>query len=98
MSVQRVVYVVDDDPAVRHSLERVLLAAEFRVVTFATPTTFLEAAAGLAPGCVLLDLRMPEMNGLDVQAQLCRIRADQSVIVMTGQGDVQSAVRSMKAG
>jgi two-component system, LuxR family, response regulator FixJ len=98
MAPERIVYVVDDDPAIRRSLERLLATADFRVVSYATPMEFLEAAAGLPAGCVVLDLRMPEMNGLDVQARLLTMRPDLPIIVVTGQGDVHSAVRAMKAG
>lgn len=92
------VYVVDDDPAIRRSLERLLDAVGFRVISFATPTAFLGAADDLAMGCVLLDLRMPEMDGFEVQARLLLINPDLPVIVITAQGDVQIAVRAMKAG
>ena len=92
------VYVVDDDPAIRRSLERLLDAMGFRVVSYATPTAFLGAADDLAMGCVLLDLRMPEMDGFEVQARLLLINPDLPVIVMTAQGDVRTAVRAMKAG
>jgi two-component system response regulator FixJ len=98
MPAERVIYVVDDDPAVRRSLERLLDAADFQAVSYATPKAFLAVAGSLAAGCVLLDLRMPEMNGLEVQEQLHLMKAELPVIVMTGQGDVQSAVRAMKAG
>lgn len=98
MSAGRFVYVVDDDPAVRRSLERLLKAANFQVMSFATPKAFLSVAGNLSAGCVLVDLRMPEMNGLEVQAHLLLTNAELPVIVMTGQGDVQSAVRAMKAG
>ena len=92
------VYVVDDDPAIRRSLERLLDAMGFRVVSYATPTAFLGAADDLAMGCVLLDLRMPEMDGFEVQARLLLINPDLPVFVMSAQGDVRTAVRAMKAG
>ncbi len=92
------VYVVDDDPAIRRSLERLLDAVGFRVISFATPGAFLAIADDLAMGCVLLDLRMPEMDGFEVQARLLLINPDLPVIVITAQGDVQTAVRAMKAG
>jgi two-component system response regulator FixJ len=98
MPAERVIYVVDDDPAIRRSLERLLDAADFRVVSYVTPKAFLDVAGSLRAGCVLLDLRMPEMNGLEVQAQLLQMNAELPIILMTGQGDVQSAVRAMKAG
>jgi two-component system response regulator FixJ len=98
MMSERVIYVVDDDPAIRRSLERLLETADLRVNSYATPAAFLNVAAGLPAGCLLLDLRMPEMNGLELQARLLALRPDLPVIVVTGQGDVQSAVRAMKAG
>ncbi len=96
--VDRTVHVVDDDPAVRRSLERLLDAAGFHVVSYQSPAAFLNAASGLSAGCVLLDIRMPGVNGLEVQARLNRLRVNLPVIVMTGHGDVPSAVRAMKAG
>lgn len=98
MAAERVVYIVDDDPAVRRSLERLLDAAGFQAVSYATPKAFLGVAAGLPTGCVLLDLRLPEMGGLEVQTHLFLIKPDLPVILMTGQGDVQTAVHAMKAG
>jgi len=92
------VYVVDDDPAVRRSLERLLDAVGFRVTSYATPKAFLGVAEDLALGCVLLDLRMPEMDDFEVQARLLLINPGLPVIVITAEGDVQSAVRAMKAG
>ncbi|MGZ3349075.1 MAG: response regulator transcription factor [Xanthobacteraceae bacterium] len=87
-----------DDPAVRRSLERLLDAAGFHVVSYQSPAAFLNAASGLSAGCVLLDFRMPGVDGLEVQARLNRLRVNLPVIVMTGHGDVPSAVRAMKAG
>ena len=98
MSAEPTVHVVDDDAAVRRSLERLLDAAGFRVVSYDLPLAFLEAAPGLSAGCVLLDMRMPGMDGLEVQARLVRLGVSLPVIVMTDHGDVQSAVRAMKAG
>ena len=92
------VHVVDDDSAVRRSLERLLDAAGFHVVSYQSPAAFLNAASGLSAGCVLLDIRMPGVDGLEVQARLNRLRVNLPVIVMTGHGDVPSAVRAMKAG
>jgi two-component system response regulator FixJ len=94
----RTVHVIDDDAAVRRSLERLLDAAGFQVVSYESPAAFLEAASGLSAGCVLLDIRMPGVDGLEVQARLNRLRVRLPVIVMTGHGDVPSAVRAMKAG
>jgi two-component system response regulator FixJ len=98
MTVAPHVYVVDDDPAIRRSLERLLDAVGFRVTSYAAPTAFLGVAGDLAMGCVLLDLRMPEMDGFEVQARLLLINPSLPVIVITAQGDVRTAVRAMKAG
>jgi two-component system response regulator FixJ len=96
--VERTIYVLDDDAAVRRSLEQLLDAAGFRVVSFETSARFLHAAPTLAPGCVLLDIKMPGMDGLEIQSRMNDLRIALPVIIMTGQGDIQSAVRAMKAG
>jgi two-component system response regulator FixJ len=98
MPAERTVHVVDDDAAIRRSLEVLLDAAGFQVISYDTPLGFLEAAPSLSPGCVLLDIKMPGMDGLELQALLLKGNAALPVIVMTGQGDVQTAVRAMKAG
>jgi len=98
MRVERTIYVLDDDEAVLRSLERLLSSADFEPVTFKRADQFLAAATGFKPGCVLLDVRLPGMDGLEVLAQLAQIRRDLSVIIITAQGDVQTAVRAMKAG
>jgi len=98
MATERTVYVLDDDDAVLRSLKRLLSSANFEPVTFDRPDAFLAAARTFKTGCVLLDVRLPGMSGLDVQTQLLQMRSDLAVIVVTGQGDVQTAVRAMKAG
>src|ERR1700723_4683059 len=91
-------YVLDDDDAVLRSLKRLLSSAHFEPVTFDRPDAFLAAVRTFKTGCVLLDVCLPGMSGLDVQTQLLQMRSDLAVIVVTGQGDVQTAVRAMKAG
>jgi two-component system response regulator FixJ len=98
MATERTVYVLDDDDAVLRSLERLLRSANFEPVTFDRPDAFLAAARTFKTGCVLLDVCLPGTSGLDVQTQLLQMRSDLAVIVVTGQGDVQTAVRAMKAG
>ena len=98
METERTIHVVDDDPAVRRSLERLLYSAGFSCVMHETARGFLDAAPRLSAGCVLLDVRMPEIDGLEIQAQLNHIGCPLPVIVITGQGDIQTAVRAMKAG
>lgn len=92
------VHVIDDDAAVRRSLERLLDSAGFQAVTYNSGLAFLQAAPKLTDGCVLLDVRMPGMDGLELQARLLELGIQLPVIIMTGQGDVHSAVRAMKAG
>jgi len=98
MLADRTVYVLDDDEAVLRSLERLLSSANFDPITFERPDLFLTAARTFKTGCVLLDVRLPGMSGLDVQAQLNTLRSDLPVIIMTGQGDIQTAIRALKAG
>ncbi|MBV9884625.1 MAG: response regulator transcription factor [Sphingomonadaceae bacterium] len=92
------VYVIDDDRDVRRSLSFMLGAAEIRSHPFGSGEDFLEALPDLEPGCVLLDLRMPQMDGFQVMEALAERRVDWPVIVMTGHGEVPIAVRAMKMG
>jgi two-component system response regulator FixJ len=98
MPTKPIVHVVDDDAAVRRSLERLLTAAGFSPVSYETPLAFLAAASGRFTGCILLDLWMPGMDGLEVQARLRQMGVPLPVIVLTARGDVATAVRAMKAG
>jgi len=98
MTGEQTVHIVDDDAAVRRSLERLLDAAGFRAVSYETAHAFLAVAASLSSGCVLLDIRMRGMDGLTLQSRLAELNNNLPVIVITGQGDVQTAVRAMKAG
>jgi two-component system, LuxR family, response regulator FixJ len=98
MSAERTIHVVDDDAAVRRSLELLLGSMGFITVSYAAPDSFLLAAPGLTDGCLLLDVKMPGVGGLEVQAMLKAVGFALPIIVITGQGDIQTAVRSMKAG
>jgi two-component system, LuxR family, response regulator FixJ len=98
MPSKPVVHVVDDDAAIRQSLERLLASAGFTPASYETPLAFLAAASGRLTGCILLDLWMPGMDGLEVQMRLRQMGVLLPVIVMTAGGDVQTAVRAMKAG
>lgn len=92
------VYVVDDDAAVCRSIERLVQSADMQIVVHTAPSTFLEAASGLSNGCILLDVRMPEMNGLALQTRLSELGVTLPIIMMTAHGDVQTAVKALKAG
>lgn len=92
------VYVLDDDPAIREWARFVCEDLGLSCRDFAAGAEFLAVSEGLEPGCLLLDMRMPKPNGLAVQAELTRRGSRMPVIAMTGYGDVDVAVQSMKLG
>ncbi|HEY2797369.1 MAG TPA: response regulator [Thermoanaerobaculia bacterium] len=93
-----VIRVVDDDDGFRTAVTRLLHAAGFEVRAYASAGDFLLAEEDPVPGCVLLDLRMPGPNGLDLQASLARRGAPLPIIFLTAHGDVAASVRAMKGG
>jgi FixJ family two-component response regulator len=98
MSPEQVVFVVDDDAAVRDSLRWLMDSVGLRVEPFASGEAFLDAITPAREGCVLLDLRMPGLSGLEVHAQLRERGVELPVIVVSGHGDVPMAVRALKSG
>ncbi|WP_370190672.1 response regulator transcription factor [Qipengyuania sp.] len=92
------IYLIDDDDGVRRSVGFMLKTSRLDVQVFADGTAFLKEVKHLDPGCVLLDVRMPGMDGLEVQAELRERGIAYPVVVMTGHGDVDVAVKAMKAG
>lgn len=94
----RLIHVVDDDEAIRQSIAFMLRTAGFRVEAYASGTVFLKAIDRLTKGCVVLDVRMPDIDGLEVQARLAAMGSSLPVIILTGHGDVTLAVRAVKAG
>jgi two-component system response regulator FixJ len=94
----RLVHLVDDDEAIRRSVGFMLKTSGFHVRTYESGVELLKAAPNLESGCVLLDIRMPAMDGLEVQAALRDKGVTLPVIIMTGHGDVSLAVQAMKAG
>ena len=94
----RFVYVVDDDRDVRLTISHLLADAGLASHPFASGADFLSGLRELEPGCILLDIRMPEPDGLQVMEELQRCGVDWPAIVMTGHGDVPLAVRAMKLG
>jgi two-component system response regulator FixJ len=92
------VFVVDDDPDVRDSLSVLLSSADFQVETFDSARAFLASDALGRAGCLVADVRMPDMDGLELQEELGRRKSKLPVIIITGHGDVPLAVRAMKAG
>ncbi len=98
MANDNLVYVVDDDEAVRESLSALLEAKSYTVRSFALAREFLAAAPSLRPGCLIADIRMPEMDGLELQRLLTARAFNFPLIVITGHGEVPLAVEAMKAG
>jgi len=94
----QVVHVIDDDIDVRQSLAFLLSTAGLAVCVHESAVAFLKALPDIQPGCVVTDIRMPEMDGLELQRRLVELNAGLPVIVMTGHGDVPMAVEAMKAG
>lgn len=92
------VFVVDDDPAMRASLRWLIESVGLSVVTCGTARAFLETYKSEQPGCLLLDVRMPGMSGLDLQAELSAQKIGLPVVIITGYAEVPIAVRAMKGG
>lgn len=92
------VFVVDDNPQTLRSIERLLESLGFLVETFSMPVSFLDACRQRAPACALLDIKMPDVNGLVLQQMLMDVAPEVPVVILTGHGDVSTAVQAMKAG
>jgi len=95
---QRLVHVADDDDAIRRSVAFALKTSGFRVQVYESGSELLKQGPDIEPGCILLDIRMPGMDGLEVHEALKAKGVTLPVIIMTGHGDVSLAVRAMKAG
>lgn len=93
-----VVHVIDDDEAARHSLAFLLGTAKIEVKTYESATAFLKTVADVKSGCIITDVRMPEMSGLDLLKKLRELKISVPVIVVTGHADVPLAVEAMKFG
>jgi FixJ family two-component response regulator len=93
-----IVHVVDDDPSMREALQDLFLSIGLETRTYATARDFLATAVSDAPGCLVIDVRLPDMNGLDFQLQLTQTGVRLPVVMMTGYGDMPMSVRAMKHG
>lgn len=93
-----IVCVVDDDPAIRKSVSRLLKTEDFDVRTYARAAEFLEAGLPEAESCLLLDLYLPDINGLKLQEMLAANGKRISIVFISGRGDIPSSVRAMKSG
>jgi len=98
MTNSKLVHVVDDEDSIRRSLDFLLRAAGFRVEKWENGEAFLKGADRALPACVLLDVRMPGMDGLQVQGEMATRGLNLPVIVLTGHGDISTAVRAMQGG
>jgi two-component system response regulator FixJ len=98
MSDRKRIHLVDDEESVRRSTSFMLRTSGYDVDTYPSGVAFLEKVQGAPPGCILLDVRMPEMDGIEVQAELAKRGVKLPVIVLTGHGDVGTAVAAMKGG
>lgn len=98
MADKRMIHIVDDEEAIRRSTSFLLKTSGYRTTTYASGDLFLQAARTAEPGCVLLDVRMPGRDGIEVQATLAERGIALPVIMLTGHGDVAIAVQAMKAG
>jgi two-component system response regulator FixJ len=98
MSADRTVYIIDDDAAVRRSLVRLFRSAGIDAATYEAANAVLDDAPRLSSGCILLDLQMPGMDGIALLRRLGELGVRLPVIVVTGHGDVPTAVSAMKAG
>jgi FixJ family two-component response regulator len=96
--VTAVVFVIDDDPSMRAALEDLVGSVGLGVRPFASTEEFLASKRPDAPGCLVLDVRLPGMSGLTFQKELARVGVDLPVIFITGHGDIPMSVRAMKAG
>ncbi|WP_293883822.1 response regulator [Sphingomonas sp.] len=95
---EHIIFIVDDDEAIRQSIGFLLRKAGYTVSTFASGDDFLKAVTRESQGCVLLDVRMPGLDGLEVQARLSERGITLPIIMLTGHGDVTLAVRAIKGG
>ena len=98
MAARELVVIVDDDPAVREALGMLLKASGYRTRLFSSATELLESDMSEEPDCLILDLRMPELDGLELQRRLNQLWATVPVIFLSAHGDISSAVRAMRDG
>jgi FixJ family two-component response regulator len=92
------VFVVDDDSAVLKSLTRLLRSAGLTVATFSSPRDFLDRHDPMLPGCLVLDVAMPGLNGFELQKEICAGGHERSIVFLTGHGDIPMSVQAMKGG
>src|SRR5438094_1563499 len=92
------VFVIDDDESVRKSLKRLLGAADYQVDLFESAADFLARSPYQGPSCVIVDVRMPGLSGIDLQKTLVQRRREEQLVFLTGHGDISMCAQAMKAG
>jgi FixJ family two-component response regulator len=97
-TAETMVFVVDDDPSFRRSTEALIGAAGFNVQTFSSAEEFLRSPRPEVPACLVLDVRLPHLSGLDLQRELAKISVEIPIIFITGHGDIPMTVQAMKGG
>jgi FixJ family two-component response regulator len=97
-SDRAIVHIIDDDKSLRDALGRVFRSVGLEALTYGTAREFINATRPDLPGCIVLDVRLPGINGLDLQTQLAELGIRLPVVLMTGHGDIPMTVRAMKAG
>jgi len=93
-----IIAIVDDDPSVREGLSRLIRSVGLRVETFASAQEFLARPRTEAPGCLVLDLELPGLSGLDLQKRMAELELETPIVFLTGHGDIPASVQAMKAG
>jgi len=93
-----VIAIVDDDPSVREGLHSLIRSAGWRVETFASAQEFLTRRGADAPSCLILDLQLPGLSGLDLQRRMAEVNLEIPIVFLTGHGDIPASVQAMKAG
>jgi FixJ family two-component response regulator len=98
MTGKPVIHIVDDDKSFRSAISRVLKASGYAVVDYDSAASFLQSISDARPGCLLLDVKMPAVGGLELQQELTKLSQHWPIIFMTGHGDIPTSVRAIKAG
>lgn len=98
MTDKKLVHIIDDEEAIRRSMGFMLKTSGYRVETWSSGEAFLKEVRNVERGCILLDIRMPDLDGLEVQSRLAERGVAMPVVIMTGHGDISTAIRAMKAG
>jgi FixJ family two-component response regulator len=95
---EAVIAVVDDDPSVRQGLQRLIRSAGWKAETFASAQEFLARPPTEAPSCLVLDLQLPDLSGLDLQKRMAEVGLETPIVFLTGHGNIPASVQAMKAG